>query len=520
MTRFRDWTGPSRRSLLLGAGALGGGLALSSLLGPTGRALAQEPKRGGTARLALSAFNPKSTLDPAIATSDFDLIAGGLLYDTLVKLDTAFAAQPALAESWEADPSGKRWVFRLRQGVTFHDGSAFTAEDVLATVRRVLDPATGSASQSALAANLTAESVTAPDAHTVVFDLLIPNAFFQVLLGGYNLRIVKGGHVPSSENAIGTGPFVLGRFVPGETFSVTRNGSYWREGPPYLDGVEVSSIVEEASKLQAVLSGDIDLADSIGVTSVRQIEASGEAQIYRLRNAAFNVIAVQQSVAPYDQLAVRQALKHAIDRERLVNIVLQGQGSVGADIPIANDDALFPTGFAPLEYDPEKAKSLLAGVGISELEVTLYTGEAAAFMAQTAVAVQDIVSASNIKITLQTLPANTYFADAWMKQPVFSSFWLRQHPDTLIAQACESNGPWNEAQFADENFDKLVRQARQTADIDEQRALYAQAMPILANNSGWIIPQWSDRMWPAKTRLQGVQLDFINNADFTNAWLE
>src|SRR5687768_7764129 len=110
----------SRRTLLRSAGTIGGGAALGSLIGAR-PLLAQS--RGGTARVALAAFNPKSTLDPAISTSDFDLIAGGLLYDNLIKLDTAFAAQPALAESWTADDAGTVWVFRLRPGVTFHDGS-------------------------------------------------------------------------------------------------------------------------------------------------------------------------------------------------------------------------------------------------------------------------------------------------------------------------------------------------------------------------------------------------------------
>lgn len=518
----RLFTGRSReigrRSVLMGAGALGLGAATG--LWPAGSFAQDAPKTGGTARLALSAFNPKSTLDPAIATSDFDLIAGGLLYDNLVKLDTSFAPYPALAESWEADSAAQKWTFKLRKGVSFSDGSELTSADVLATVKRVLDPATGSSAQSGLAQNIDTSSVTAPDPHTVEFALKAPNAFFHVILGGFNLRILKAGHVPSNDKAIGTGPFVLGRFVPGEVLTVTRNANYWGSEGPYLEGVEIIAIAEEAAKLQAVLSGDVDLADSIGVTSVRQIEAGSEAQVYRLKNAAMNVIAVQQKVAPYDQLAVRQALKHAIDREALVNVVLQGQGSAGADIPIASDDALFPTGFTGLGYDPEKAKSLLAGAGHADLEVVLYTSDAAAFMNATSVAVQDMMAASGIRMRLESIPATTYWSDIWMKKSMFSSFWLRQHPDTLISLACESTGAWNESQFSDARFDELVRKARQTASVDEQRALYAEAMPILAETSGWIVPQWSDRMWPAKSRLKGVRLDFVNNADLTAAWLQ
>lgn len=509
----------SRRAMLAGVGALGGGLALGRFWGAA-PVLAQEgAKPGGAVRVALSAFNPKSTLDPAISTSDFDLIAGGLLYDNLVKLDTSFAAKPALAETWDADSTARRWTFRLRKGVAFHDGSPLTADDVVATLRRVLDPATGSAAQSSLAQNLKPDAIKAADPNTVELELAASNAFFPVVLGGYNLRITKAGLNPTNKTAIGTGPFMLERFVPGEVLVVKRNTNYWREARPYLDSIEIIAIAEEAAKLQAVLSGDVDITDSISVSSMRQVETAADAQLYRLKNAAFNVIAVQSKVSPYDKLAVRQALKHAIDREKLVAVVLQGQGSVGADIPIAADDALFPANFKGLDFDPERAKSLLAGAGLSSLDVTLYTSDAAAFMDQTAVAVQSIVAASGIVMKLEKIPSSTYFADIWMKQPVFSSFWLRQHPDTLIGQACETAGTWNEAQFSNADFDRLVTEARRSPDAERQRALYAEAMPLLANESGWIIPQWSDRMWPAKARLRGVELDFINNADFTNAWL-
>ena len=510
-----QWTpNLSRRSVLIGGAA-----GTASLLIPAHTVRASEPSKGGTARVALSAFNPKSTLDPAISTSDFDLIAGGLLYDNLIKLDTSFAAQPALAESWEADGSGTTWTFRLRDGVTFHDGSPLTTEDVISTVRRVLDPKTGSSAQAALAQYLTPEAVTAKDTKTVQFTLTVANAFFPVVLGGYNLRITKSGLVPTNEKAIGTGPFKLQRFVPGEVLQVVRNENYWRDNRPYLDGIEIIAIAEEASKLQAVLSGDVDLADSIGVSSARQVEADANAQIYVLKNAAFNVIAVQSTVSPFDALTVRQALKHAIDRKKLVNVVLQGKGSAGADIPVAADDGLFPKDFAGLNYDPDRAKVLLKEAGLSSLDVVLHTSDAAAFMNETSVAIQDLVAASGINLKLEKAPSTAYWSDVWMKKPAFCSFWLRQHPDTIIGQACESSGTWNEAQFSNPKFDELIREARKSPDVNRQRELYAEAMPILAQESGWIIPQWSDRMWPAKKRLSGVALDFINNADFTDAWV-
>jgi len=514
----------SRRQLLERSVAAGAALSLPALLAACGgddeaapeaattqaatTTAAAAPKPGGTAVIALSVFNPQSTLDPARATSDFDLTAGGMLYDNLVTLDTSFSPSAGLAEEWEVSDDATVWTFKLRQGVEFHDGAPLTANDAAWTIQRVL------------AANLEASGVRIVDPATLELTLLKPNAFFAVILGGYSLRVVKDGSTNVADDPVGTGPFVFEEFIPGELFVVTKNPNYWQEGTPYLDGIRVLSIPEQAAKVQAVLSGEPDLADVIDIPTAKQLESDDRAQLLTLKNASFNVIAVQASVAPYDKPQVRQALKHALDRERIVNVVLQGQGLPGADIPIGSDDALYPEGFEPLAYDPEKAKSLLAEVGFADgLPVKLFASDAAAFMAQTAAAFQDIVKDGGIDVQIEQLSPDAYWSEGWMQKPCFSSFWLRQHPDTIIAQACEANGVWNEAQFKNPQFDSLVAEARSTTDADRQRELYAEAMPLLAQDSGWIIPQWGDRIWPAKKRFAGLKLDFIDNVDFTNAYL-
>ncbi len=469
---------------------------------------------------ALSIFQPGDSIDPATAISDFDLMSGGMLYDNLVKLDNSFVPHPALAESWEVNRDATVWTFRLRKGVHFHSGAPLTADDVIYTLKRILNPKVGSSAQAALAAVLKPSGIQKVDSLTVRLRLTSPDAFLTAILGGYNLRITPSGATNLKLKEDGTGPFVLKKYVPGELFEVARNNHYWQSGLPYLNGMRVEGIPEEAAKVAAVQAGTANIADAIDTTTAKQLQANKNVTLYKLKGASFNVIAVQAHVAPYDKLKVRQALKMALNRQEILDVVVQGEGLLGQDIPIASNDALYPSGFHHLPYDPEKAKSLLASAGFSSgLPVTLYTADAAAYMVETATAYQSLVAPANIHVTLKQTPAASYFTNIWLNKPCFSSFWLREHPDTIIEQACVTKGVWNEAQFSNADFDGLIRAARSTTNQARQRSLYAQAMPLLADQSGWIITQWGNRIWPATTTFKGVALDFINNADFHSAYL-
>jgi peptide/nickel transport system substrate-binding protein len=519
--------GTDRRAFLTRAGLLGiGALATGS---PAGAAIhkasrgAASPRKGGNAVVALSIFNPNAHLDPAKASSDFDLMATGMLFDNLVNLDAGFTPHPALAESWHVSPNAQVWTFKLRKGVAFHDGSAFTADDVVYSLNRVLDPKTASPSQQGLALTLRVRGIRKVNKYTVQLILKRPNAFLLQLIGSYNLRIVKRGATANqlASKPIGTGPFRFSAYKAGELFQVRRNPNYWQSGLPYLDGIQVKAIPEQASKVQAVLSGDVDIADAVDIPTAIQLRGNSAVRLYTLKGAGFNVIAFQQNVAPFNDVRVRQALKMAFNRDQMLQVVFQGQGLLGLDIPIATDDPLFPTGFKSLPYDPEKAKSLLKQAGLSNgISFDLPAAEgAAAFMVQTDTAYQSFAKSAGVTVNIKSGSAATYWSESWMNKPAFSSFWLRVHPDTIINQACESKGVWNESQFSNSTFDKLVRAARATSDISKQKQYYAEAMPILANQSGWIVTGWGNRVWPAKKRLQGVELDFIDNADFRRAFI-
>ena len=523
----------TRREFLRNAAAAGLSLGVLSGLGTRGpldpltRQLANfggleaasTPKRGGIVKLAMQAFDPKSFLDPALSETDFDLMSDAMLYDNLVKLDNGFTPLPALATSWEVTPDARTWTFKLRKGVEFHDGSAFTAGDVEYTVMRILAGKSLSPIHPALAAVLQPSGVKVLDPYTIRLTLSQPYSFFLTLIGGYNFRIVKNGET-NFNHPIGTGPFKFGSYSPGQFFTASRNPNYWQHGLPYLDGVHVVSVPVESTMVQDIKSGTADIGDAIDVTTAQQLKNNSSIHLYTLPAASTDVIVFFAKDTPFQDLRVRQALKYAIDRERLFNVVLQGQGVVGADIPVAPTDPLYPAGLKALSYDPEKAASLLKSAGFSKgLDITIFTSTAAAFMLETAEAYQSAVGA-NIKVKVQQTQPSSYFSDIWLHKPSYTSFWLRVPPDTMIADGFTGNSVQNESGFLSSRFTSLINQSRQTTSLTRQKELYAEAMPIIAQQAGWFSPYWGNRIWPARANLKGVQLDFIDNCDWTTAYFD
>lgn len=511
----------SRRAVIGGAVSIAGlamtGSAPAALERHLGvRTAASSAKRGGTAQIAMGGANAKNTLDPGIATGSFELLAEGMLYDNLVHLDQGFTPRPALATAWSANRASTVWTFKLRDGVEFHDGTPFTARDVAYTVRRILDPKYKSPAQATLAKLLAPSGIRVLDKRTIQFRLKGPNGFLPVILGGFNYRIVKSGwKLPS--RVVGTGPFRFSRFTAGEIFEVTRNPGYWQNNRPYLDRVRIVVIHEQSTKLQSVLSGASHLADGLELASAQSVQGSDRARLLRLANGNFAPIVLQASKPPFNKPDVLRALKMGVDRQRFVRTVLSGFGSPGADMSVPRNDPFYPPGFQPIAYNPDEARRLLERAGEKNLSFTLNMSQVEVTMASSALVFADMMKGIGVNVDVKQVPADSYWSQVWLKEPAYMSFWQRDHASTIVNYALVSSAVWPEPQFKNAAFDKLINQASRTGDLKTQQRLYHRALPIAARNSGWIVPAWGDRVWPAAKSLQGVQLDWTSLARLTDA---
>ncbi|MCB0109399.1 MAG: hypothetical protein KDE53_25935, partial [Caldilineaceae bacterium] len=230
-----------------------------------------EPQQGGTVRVAFTGdfgdLNPWS----------YDVMTAAMLvltmYEPLVRLDANFVLQPTLAESWQSSEDGLRWTFQIRQDVAFHDGSPLSAADVVYSMEQLLNPDNAYIGAQGLSF---VQGMAALDESTVEFTLSSPNMDFPIILATpqTSALIAPAGSTVETlnETSLGTGPFKLKEYLPGEQAIVVRNDSYWREELPYLDEIRLLLIPESAAQVAALTSGEIDLMWQLGTESIPALE--------------------------------------------------------------------------------------------------------------------------------------------------------------------------------------------------------------------------------------------------------
>lgn len=370
----RLWRGsplPRRRVLQLaaaGALAVGGATALSGCTqaqGPVAlptEAATGTPSRGGRLRIARPANSRAETLDSAASLSAYEYL--GALYNRLVRLDEEGQPVPDLAAEWEVSPDARRWTFRMRDGVHFHDGRPFTARDAAFTIAHILDPDIGSPQAGVLSSVMSVGGISAPDPTTLVIDLDAPHSDLPSLLTAYQCYIVPDGstleEIQTSGN--GTGPFRLSSFRPSGRGSVEAYADHFA-GPPVLDGIDFFSIQDTQARVNALMAKQIDLISqtNLDFATAQVVAASSAATIARVKNGQWYTIPTLATSPEFSDVRVRQALKLAYDPQRILDVAVQGAGTIGNDNPVVPTDAAHLA--SPHVRDPERARALLAEAG-------------------------------------------------------------------------------------------------------------------------------------------------------------
>lgn len=282
------------------------------------------PKRGGILRTAWGA-NP----------THFDIHQGGgcagcgMMYDGLIMWNVADGYRtivPALAVSWEVSEDQTVYTFKLREGVTFHDGAPFSSDDVVATFERIVNPP-ANVSIGGLREELAmVDSVSAPDASTVVFTLKRPTPFFLEILAGDNAIIYSKATLEANNYDLrgvtvppGTGPFKFVEFIPGERVVLTANPEYWNPNLPYVDGVELLHVPAWADRGTAVLTGQADMSFNVSVDTWEEGATRAELGTARAPCLNSHMIAINNTKPPFDDPRVRRAIHLAVDRQALID---------------------------------------------------------------------------------------------------------------------------------------------------------------------------------------------------------
>lgn len=464
-----------------------------------------QPQRGGVLRVALA--DDVTTLDPGTSITLADVQIGYLAYETLIRRaenEPGAPLYPALAEAWETSEDATVHTLTLRQGVAFHHGTAFTAKDVEYSINRLLDPALAAGVSGSLGVIDKMEII---DDFTIKFHLKAANVVLPYTLAGPGVQIVP--HDRTTEQIVaevsGTGPFVLAERVPGERTVFKRNENYWDKALPYLDEVQLLVLPEPATQIAALTGGTVDLIHSIGLESAPMLEGTPEVSVVESSQGNYPIFAMRADQKPFDDLRVRQALKHAVDRAALHQALMNGRGTIGNDQPIGPGTP-FWADVQPLAYDVEKAKALLAEAGYADgVEVALSTSDIGGpRVGDAAIAIQEMVKAAGFTITIDKVPAGDFWSQKYMQAPFFTSWWpVFSDPNAVLPLAYSADGFYNESGWSDPKVDELIAAGRAEQDGEKRKQIYAEAQQIISEQGGVLIPYFAPFLQAIRNTVQG-----------------
>ena len=460
-------------------------------------------KYGGTLRAAT--MSDTSTLDPALTLTLSDQPINQLAYDNLVLRQPDLSLRPMLAVSWTANADLTSYTFKLREGVKFHHGKEFKAEDVVYTFERLLSPELGSPGASSLDF---ITDIVAIDDYTVRFDLASPNATLPDSLSVYHAKIVPsdidGSRLATEE--FGTGPFIMEQFLPGERLDMKKNPDYWMEGRPYLDKVIVFYMGEEEARVEALKSGQIDVHFLVEATSVDGLEAAAGIRVSEVASAAYMNLAMDVRVPPFDDILVRKAIQAATDREAIKQAALFGRGTIANDHPIPPNDPVFAAQYAPPAYNIELAKSLLAQAGYPDgIDLTLYTSTAGEGMVEMAVVMKERAAPAGIRINVVTTTPDAYWSEVWLVEPFTTVVWGGRPPDEAIAVVYKSDAAWNESYWVSSELDSLLEQARGQVELSDRQQTYAEIQRLLVEEVPRIVTVFRPLFMAMSEDVQGLE---------------
>jgi len=428
--------------------------------------------------------------------------ATALVFDGLVAAAPNGEPAPRLAQSWEANAQATAWTFDLVDGVLFHDGTTFGAEDVQATIENI------AASDSPLAGVLSGlDRVEVLDALTVRFHFDEPTVDFPLLMTDNRMRMLSSEafHGGQADAVVGTGPFVVTKFDPRHTTVLGAFDEYWA-GRPNLAGVEIVAMPDADSRLAAVTSGRLHLLDNVGAAEAAQLAGRVEFELQQVPSGDWRGIAFDTRAKPYDDPRVRQALKLVVDRSEMIELV--AGGSVGAEVscdtPVWSADPYrIEQGCA---QDVDQARRLLEQAGYPDgIDVSISTAQLYSDWIPMVEVFQYQAAQAGIRVEIAVADSDGYWSDVWMNDDAVTTSWTQRTAEQVLNEAFVSGARWNESFWTNEDFDRMVGDAAREPDPGLRAALYSDAQRLLQEDSGTIIPYHVKKTRVVSANLSGIE---------------
>jgi peptide/nickel transport system substrate-binding protein len=499
-----------RKFLTQSLTALGGVSLLSSLSGcgpspdnsnESKTTSSATPKHGGVIRLGLIGGQQSGSLDPHLSASGSGITRGFAIYNKLWEWDENMLPRLALAEFAEPNQNASEWTIRLRKGLEFHHGKTITADDVIFSVKRLTDPKLASPFRN-LVQWIDRDRIQKLDEYTVRIPFISTIPGFVALPETW---VNFGGIVPTDfdpiHNPVGAGPYKVKEFIPGQRSVFTRFNNYFKADKPYADSFEVIDFKDQVSRLNALLAGQIDVANAISPEYIKILEQAKHIQTIRSETNTHNSFDFNTQQAPFNDPRVRQAFRLIANREELVQRGLNGQGRIANDLYSPQDPAFL--NLPQRQQNIAEAKNLLTQAGFKDgLSVELVTPVSSA---QPALIFAEQAKQANVNIRVKQVDFATFNGPDRSKWQLSSNATNVGTP--YLSTAVVNDAPistTNRVNFKDPEYSELFFKALAEPDLAKRKIHLAQAQKIQHERGGMLIWGFSHTIDAAAKNIGGL----------------
>jgi peptide/nickel transport system substrate-binding protein len=473
-------------------------------------------KAGGALRVGATGGGAKDTIDAHLPTVDTDIMRQWNLYESLAVRSPDFSElEMLLAESIEPEKKPSVWTVRLKQGITFHNGKPVTADDVIFSLRRILDPDDPKVGAASIG-YIKEKELKKLDARTVRIPLEFANAGFPDDIGQYFNAIVPTDY--DVKNPVGTGPFKYVSFTPGQQSVFDKNPDYWESGKPYVDKLTIIDFPEDTARVNALLGGQVDVIDNLPAAQVASVKSNPNLRVLSSETGAWQPFTMRVDQAPFDDVKVRQAFRLIVDREQMVQQVLSGEGAIANDL-YARYDPVYASDLPQRKQDLEQAKSLLKQAGREGLTVELVTAPVFQGIVEAAQVFAQQAKGAGVNVKVRKVDSGAFYGDNYLKWTFAQDFWASRAYLSQVAQGDLPDSPFNETHWKDPKFLDLIQQARAEVDEAKRKDILHEAQTMQYEQGGYIIQYFSNIIDAYSAKLGGF-VEAKCGFPFGNYWLK
>jgi len=518
----------TRRDLLKGGAAAGALLGLGPVVAACGggdeggtSAGEGEPVTGGVIKIGLVGGRAADTADPHIAPFIPDDALNWLMYEGLMQYTPDLTPENLLAEEVTSNADGSEWTVRLKPDIPWHDGRTVSADDVVYSFKRIVDPKNPLDGAAGLG-GLQVDGIQKVDDLTVKFTWEKANVLFGT--DGLTQRLV---HIVPADfdpnNPIGCGPWKMKTFRPGEQFELEAFEDY-HGGKPYLDGMKLIEFADPTARYNALASGEVDALTELPASQIAAAESAGIIPL-NAKSGGWIPICMRIDAKPFSDVRVRQAFRLIPDRNQVLENAYNGIAWLANDMYSPFDKG-YPSDLPQREQDLEQAKSLLKQAGYDSLDVELIAsdsvGEGSVAFAQV---FAEQAKAAGVNVKVNKVEAGVLWGDDYLSWPFSMDYWGYRNYLQQAAAGSTPDAPYNETHWQSDEWYALVQEGFATVDDDKRNELVRQAATIEYNEGGYIIPTFRNLLDAYSDKVVGITTDDVMGISlgrwrFKDVWLK